>query len=107
MRLGEPHQAAAVVASIDADMDVVENTAYHQLCLLYAGKLSRAAIEVPAGSAGAAMAFGLAHYDLVTGRQAVARAEFDALVRQAGWSAFGVIAAEAELARGRAVGDPR
>lgn len=101
MRRGDPAGAAAVVAGIGPDLDVVENTSYHRLCRLYAGALARDAIEVPGGSAGAALRFGLAHFDLVTGARAAARRELEALAALDNWAAFGVIAAEAELARWR------
>ncbi|HEX5050813.1 MAG TPA: hypothetical protein VFZ65_03490 [Planctomycetota bacterium] len=99
MRAGDPAGAAAVIAPIAADMDVVENRSYHQLCLFYAGKLRREAIVAPAGSAGAALAFGLAHHALVLGDRMRARRELQALVPSAAWPAFGVLAAEVELAR--------
>lgn len=99
MRRGDRAGAAAVVAPIRADMDVVDNRGYLQLCLVYAGKLERQDVVVPKGSAGAALAFGLAHQALVVGARDQARREFEALVAGANWTAFGVIAAEAELAR--------
>jgi tetratricopeptide (TPR) repeat protein len=99
MRRGDPAGAAAVVAPIGPGMDVVENRSYHQLCLLYGGKLDRARITPLAGSAGSALAFGLAHHALVTGDRDGARAALRELAASPGWSAFGVIAAEVELAR--------
>ncbi len=99
MRRRDPAGAAAVVLPIGPAMDVVENRGYHQLCLLYAGKLRREAIVAPDGSAGAALAFGLAHHALVTGERERARAELRALADAPGWAAFGVIAAEAECVR--------
>lgn len=101
MRAGDPAGAAAVVAPIHAGMDVVENVAYQNLCLLYRGDRTRADLAPRAGSSGSALAFGLAHHALVTGDRARARAELAALAASPGWSAFGVIAAEAELARWR------
>ena len=101
MRLGDKAGAAAVVAPIRAEMDVVENKGYHQLCLVYAGKLRRDEVVPPAGSAGAALAFGLAHHALVMGAREQAKREFEVLAKSAGWAAFGVIAAEVELARMR------
>lgn len=102
MRLGDEAGAAAAVAAITVTMDVVENAAYHQLCLHYAGKSSPLASlqALPSrASANSALQFGLAHYQLVTGdRQAALRA-LRQLADSPGWSAFGVIAAEAELAR--------
>lgn len=99
MRRGDPAGAAAVVAGIGPELDVVENTSYHQLCRFYAGSLARDAIQVPGGSAGAALRFGLAHFDLVTGERAAARRQFEDLAALEGWTAFGVIAAEVERAR--------
>lgn len=98
MRLGDEAGAAAVVAPIDERMDVVENVAYLSLCLLYGGKKQREQIEPRDGSSGSALAFGLAHHALVRGKRTMARREFEALRADGGWSAFGVIAAEAELA---------
>lgn len=101
MRRGNPAGAAAVVAPIRPDMDVVENRAYHQLCLLYGGKLQREQIAGLTGSAGSALAFGLAHWLLVSGDRVAARQALEDLADDEGWTAFGVIAAEVELARWR------
>lgn len=101
MRMGDPAGAAAVVASIRADLDVAENKSYLQLCLLYAGKLPRERIVPLAGSAGSALAFGLAHHRLVTGDRQLAWRELVELSRAETWSAFGVIAAEVEVQRFR------
>lgn len=99
MRRGDPAGAGAVVQWVRPDVDVVENVAYRDLCLLYRGALEPAALAAGDGSSGAAARFGLAHYRLVTGDAAAARSEFEALAADPGWAAFGVIAAEAELAR--------
>jgi tetratricopeptide (TPR) repeat protein len=99
MRRGDSAGATAVVAPIRAEMDVVENRSYHQLCLLYGGKLQRAQIAELTGSAGAALAFGLAHWLLVSGDRVAARRALEELADDEGWTAFGVIAAEVELAR--------
>ena len=99
MRLGDEAGAAAVVAPIHAGMDVVENRSYLQLCLLYAGRLRRDEIVPQAGSAGSALAFGLAHHELLRGDRDRARRDLEALAHEPHWSAFGVIAAEVELHR--------
>jgi tetratricopeptide (TPR) repeat protein len=101
MRTGDAAGAAAVVAPIHERMDVVENVAYLNLCLLYAGRRTRAEIAPREGSSGSALAFGLAHHDLVHGNRDEALLALFALAQSPGWSAFGVIAAEAELARAR------
>jgi hypothetical protein len=66
---------------------------------LYAGKMRRADVQPLAGSAGSALAFALAHYDLVRGDRREARAAMERLAKEPMWSAFGVIAAEVALAR--------
>ncbi|MBX3462301.1 MAG: hypothetical protein KF830_03965 [Planctomycetes bacterium] len=99
MRLGDPAGAAAVVASIDDTMDVVENVAYLQLCLCYQGRRQAAELAPRTGSAGSALAFGLAHLQLVRGDHHGARVAFARLAQEPNWAAFGVIAAEAELTR--------
>jgi tetratricopeptide (TPR) repeat protein len=101
MRLGDAAGAAAVVATIRPAMDVVENVAYHQLCLLYAGRTTRDQVAPRAGSSGAALAFGLAHHRLVTGDRQLAWRELVELSRQEQWASFGVVAAEAEVRRWR------
>jgi tetratricopeptide (TPR) repeat protein len=104
IRLGDVAGAQAVVAPIHESMDVVENVAYLNLCLLYGGKKARTAIEPRTGSSGSALAFGLAHYEMVTGDRKQARRELRELrdsARTGGWAAFGVIAAEVELDRWR------
>ena len=99
MRRGNPAGAAAVVAPIHAGMDVVENVAYLNLCLLYAGKKRLEDIAVRTGSSGSALAFGLAHYDVVAGNRQRGLADLRTLAASSGWSAFGVIAAEVETRR--------
>jgi tetratricopeptide (TPR) repeat protein len=99
MRAGDVAGAAAVVAPIHPAMDVVENRSYHQLCLLYAGKVERSTLQPLSGSAGHALAFGLAHHRLVSGDRDGARRDFEALASEPGWASFGVIAAEVEAAR--------
>ena len=99
MRLGDRAGAAAVVATIGETMDVQENRSYHELCLLYAGKRQRGDLQPRPGSAGSALAFGLAHHALVAGARVDARRQFEAIVQDMGWSAFGHVAAEVELAR--------
>lgn len=101
MRLGDLAGAADAVRGITADMDIVENKSYHQLCLLYNGKLKSDRVQIGEGSSGAALQYGLAHYRLVTMGMAAARPHLEVLAADAGWASFGVIAAEAELARAR------
>jgi tetratricopeptide (TPR) repeat protein len=99
MRCGDPAGAAATVQGITGDMDIVENTAYWQLCLLYKGERTRGELTAGEGSSGAALRFGLAHHQLLTGDRDAARTALQRLAADPGWASFGVIAAEAELQR--------
>lgn len=99
-RMGEEDEAARALADIRTDMNIIENTSYHQLCLLYRGEL---AIESLAGADGddpsnAAVAYGLANYYYYTGAQEKSDALLERIVAGSSWSSFGYIAAEADLA---------
>ncbi len=101
-RLGRDAEAQEVLAPIHADMDVIENFAYHRALLFYKGELTA---EEALGSeedddmALASAGYGVATWRLVEGDAAGARALFLRIVAECNWAAFGRIAAEAELAR--------
>lgn len=99
-RAGEPDGAQVVLSGIRREMDVVENTAYHRLCLLYQGELEPGQVLGGEGSSGAAAAFGVGHFHLVRGERKPAAEAFRALLSKGEWAAFGHVAAEAELGRG-------
>jgi tetratricopeptide (TPR) repeat protein len=100
-RLGRTDDAARVLESIVPGLDIVENGSYYSLCQLYRG--GRTADDVlngaGSGSAGAAVVYGVSAWHAVNGRTADARALWQKLVDGADWAPFGVIAAEADLAR--------
>jgi tetratricopeptide (TPR) repeat protein len=106
-RVGRTDEAAAVLAAISPDLDVIENTSYYKLLLMYKG-LQNADALLASGAEGsldaATIGYGIANWHLYNGRQDQAMALFrkivDAHERQ--WPAFGYIAAEAELARAKA-----
>ena len=99
-RLGDEAEAATLLDDVHADMDVIENHAYHELLLLFKGQ--RRPDEIDAASddtvQDATRAYGLSMYHLLRGDRARAEAGFHAIVSGPGWAAFGAIAAEAELA---------
>lgn len=101
-RLGRKDEAARVLARIRPKMDILENASYHRRLLMYKGALRPETLLDTATADDTTIAtqgFGVAHYHLVTGQPARARALFERIVAGAGWNAFGYIAAEAELAR--------
>jgi tetratricopeptide (TPR) repeat protein len=102
-RLGEDEEAAQVLAGISEDMDIIENTAYHELLLLHKGVRTESDF-VSEGEGvslqGTTTAYGLGVWYLFQDRDDDARAAFESILEgRAQWPAFGYIAAEAEMAR--------
>lgn len=93
--------AAAVLEPIQAEMNVIESMAYHQLCLLYKGEgemtTALAAGVTPAG--GDSAMYGVGNWHFYNGRPDEARAMFERMLTDSGWASFGRIAAESDLAR--------
>lgn len=101
-RLGRETEAAEALDGISADMDIIENFSYYKLCLLYKGLLSydELAREVSDSPQGAGMVYGLANWKFYNGSQGAALATMRAYVENSqGWSAFGFIAAEVDVAK--------
>lgn len=102
-RAGDDSGARALLETIDAEMEIIENTAYHQLLLLFKGDLSEDDLLGTEGQAtlqGTTIAYGVGAWRLVEGDREGAFAIFGEIVAgQSQWPAFGYIAAEAELAR--------
>ncbi len=104
-RLGREEEAKAVLTPITADMEIIENGAYHRLLLLYRGDLTPEALLAGAGDEGsiedASVGYGVGNWHLYHGRRAEAERIFRRIVSGGAWAAFGYIAAEAELVRMR------
>ncbi len=99
-RMGKHEAANEVLEVITADMNVIENTVYHNLCLFYKGEIT---LEEMLGddadsSTGAAAAYGIANWYYYNGDKTEAQARLESLLATDSWSAFGFIAAEADLA---------
>jgi len=99
--LGQDDEAAAALAPIQPDMNVIESFAYHQLCLLYKGEGDmRNALDsgdTPAG--GDAAMYGVGNWWFYNGETERAKAMFERMIAESGWASFGRIAAEADLVR--------
>lgn len=103
-RLGRDAEAAKVLEPIRADLDVIENGAYHRLLLMYKGELPVDSLLSASSSAAlddVTTAYGVGNWYLYNGDAARAVGIFERIVAAGNWAAFGAIAAEAELARGR------
>lgn len=99
-RQGKPELAARVLDDINADMHVIENDIYHRLCLFYKGELPLDDMlsDDPDSPTGAAGDYGIANWFWYNGDEDEAVRRLEALAASDGWAAFGVIAAEADLA---------
>jgi tetratricopeptide (TPR) repeat protein len=100
-RLGREEEARRVLDPIHAEMDVIENQAYHRLLLLYKGELSEG--DLQAGASGdldpPTIGYGLGNWHLYHGRKEEAVRIFREVLAGGNWAAFGFIAAEAEMKR--------
>jgi hypothetical protein len=102
-RLGRGAEADAWLDQVRPEMDVKENHGYHRLCLMYKGlrtpeELLQAKADGSPQDAG--LVYGVAAYLELQGERERARDLCQELVRRGNWASFGVIAAEADLARG-------
>jgi len=104
-RLGRETAAAAVLEPITAELDVIENDAYHRLLLLFRGDARADELLASARSGdaiqNATVAYGVGAWLLVNGDSARAREVFHEILAGPQWAAFGYIAAEAEVTRAR------
>ena len=102
-RLGRGAEAAAVLDRIHADMEILENTAYHSRLLMYKGEVEPDTLLNPNGTDALQLAtqgYGVGNWYLYNGDTARAREIFEQILEGGSWAAFGFIAAEAELQRG-------
>lgn len=101
-RLGMDAEAKAMVGRVHEGMSVLENSGYHNLCLMYAGRVSpRTALSraTDGGSRDHSVEYGVAAFWMLSGEEVRARELLGALVASPSWHSFGVIAAECDLAR--------
>lgn len=101
-RMGREAEATQALDGISADMDIIENFSYYKLCLLYKGLVSydELARDVGDSPSGAGMVYGLANWKFYNDNQDEALTMMRAyLDESAGWSAFGFIAAEVDVAK--------
>lgn len=99
-RSGDAEGARKLLSAIEPEMNIIENTSYHRLCLFYQGKLSQAELlgDSDDSPAGDAIAYGVANWHYYHGDVAKAADMMRALLNTPNWASFGYIAAEADLA---------
>lgn len=102
-RMGRSQEALEALDSIKSEMNIVENHSYHRACLFYKGLISEA--ELLAGlennPSGDSVRYAYANWLQTSGRESEANEQLKNLTAATGWTSFGHIAAEADLARQR------
>ena len=99
-RLGRDDEAAEVLEPISADMEIIENDAYHQLLLMYKGEANPESLLGPEEDAvqSATVAYGVGNWYFYNREETRGMEVFRSILAGEGWGAFGYIAAEAEVA---------
>ncbi len=100
-RLGKVDEAAQILEPIHADMDIIENQAYHQLLLFYKGEITLEYLLDNSynGIMNAAIGYGVGNWYYYNGKSEDAKRVFQQLLQGKQWTAFGYIAAEADFSR--------
>jgi tetratricopeptide (TPR) repeat protein len=102
---GRHADAERALHPVRDDFDIVENHSYFRLVRLYRNGVPVAVLDsvLAAGAAGtpsdASLVYGLANWFLYTGDTSRAIRAMERIVESPQWASFGVIAAEADLAR--------
>jgi len=103
-RLGRVKEAEKVLEPISISMDVIENVPYHKLLLMESGEIAPEELlsQDPNTIDGATILYGIGSWYFDNGQPEKAFPLWKKIVSGSQWPAFGYIAAEAEIARGRA-----
>jgi tetratricopeptide (TPR) repeat protein len=107
MRVGRKAESAKLLERITPKMDILENASYHRRLLMYKGLETPDALLDPGNADGLTIAtqgYGVGNFYLVTGNRTRARETFERVISGPNWSAFGYIAAEADLQRLKTAG---
>ena len=108
VRAGRTEDAAKVLAHSIDPADIIEKFAFFELVQLYRGDVD-VEILLAREQRSASVDYGVARYLIAQGNVERGEALLDALSERPGWTAFGVLAAEADVARrkGLTVPPPR
>lgn len=100
-RRGRHEEAKRLLDPIRKDMNVIENTSYHRLLLMYKGELPEAELmkTVEEGLDLVTTGYGVGNWHFYNGRVEQAREIWKKILATDQKAAFGYIAAEQELAR--------
>jgi len=102
-RLGQEQKADSVLQLVSANMEIVENDSYHKRLMMYKGNLSADSLLSVSDDnpdqdlAIATQGYGVGNWYLYNGDTAKAIEIYEQVIGGKHWSAFGFIAAEADL----------
>jgi tetratricopeptide (TPR) repeat protein len=104
MRVVKQEEATDLLANISSDMSIIENDSYLKRLLMYKGELTpEEVLDVDDGSdydlAIATQGYGVGNYYLAQGDTLKAMEIFNQVLAGKHWSAFGYVAAEADMVR--------
>jgi len=99
--LGREDEADEALGPIHPGMTVIENAAYHKLCLFYKGELTLEDLTDPELSSimNDAVAYGAGCWHFYSGDKEKAKDVFEEILARDSWASFGYIAAEADYVR--------
>jgi len=105
-RLGRTDETGPLLEAITADMEIIENDAYHRRLLMYKGEVAadelldlRSVADPDQALNIATQGYGVANWYLTEGDEAAAMEVYERILEGTSWAAFGYIAAEADVAR--------
>ncbi len=104
MRLGRESEAQGVLEMIREDMNVIEDTAYHRLLLMYkSGAAPLETIDLSSAEPQdfATLGYGIGAWYQFRRQPDEATRVFEQIMARGPWPAFGFIAAEVQIATGR------
>jgi tetratricopeptide (TPR) repeat protein len=98
-RIGNRQVAKEMLKPISAEMNVIENQSYHELCKLYKGLIPiDSLMQKGTGSpSNDAVSYGVANWYFYNGEKDKAKKIMEDIIESPSWSSFGYIAAESDL----------
>lgn len=97
--MGRAEEALDALKDVTADMQIIENQAYHKLCMFYRGDITIDQIEGGEFSSimNDAMLYGLGSWYLNNGNPEKASEYYSRILGGGSWASFGYIAAEVRM----------
>jgi len=97
-RLGNTLKADTILATIENNLDVIENTDYYTLCKFYKGLIPIDSIQIAGDTPSSdALKYGLANWYFYNDKPDIAGEIFESMMHGSSRTSFGYIAAESDL----------